>query len=168
MRIAIISVQFFLLFFGAFAQNTTQNSKCCQEEYQQFNFWLGDWDVYDQQGKQVGESHIVALQDGYVLQENWITTGNTGTSYNYFDKKDKTWNQVYIDNGGNALVLKGTFADDKMVLKSEKVKGDKGDYYNRISWFKDSLGNVSQVWDIVDVDDNVLQVAFDGLYKPKP
>lgn len=54
-----------------------------------------------------------------------------------------------------------------MVLKSQKIIGEKNDYYNRIVWSKDSVGNVNQKWDIVDEEDKVLYIAFEGIYKKK-
>ena len=56
-----------------------------------------------------------------------------------------------------------------MILKSEKTKNVKSNFYyfNRIIWTKDSIGNVSQKWDIVNDNDKILQTAFEGIYKRK-
>ena len=123
--------------------------------------------MFNKLGMKVGENKIVVLQDSCLLQENWISNGQTGTSYNFYNNSDSTWNQVYIDNLGTALNLKGQFLKDKMVLKSQKIIGEKNDYYNRIVWSKDSVGNVNQKWDIVDEEDKVLYIAFEGIYKKK-
>jgi predicted enzyme related to lactoylglutathione lyase len=151
------------------AQSASQSCNCCNLTFHQFDFWLGEWEVFNKQGIKVGENEIISMQDSCVLQENWKSVGNTGTSYNYFDKSDSTWNQIYIDNVGTILNLKGKFENQKMVLESEKIKSLRADFYyfNRITWQQDSLGNVSQTWDIVDDKGNILQVAFDGIYKKK-
>ncbi len=142
---------------------------CCSAKYKQFDFWLGNWDVFNKKGDKVGENKIFSMQDSCVIQENWLSAGQTGTSYNFYNKVDDTWNQTYIDNLGTVLVLKGVFQNNKMVLGSEKIKSVKANFYyfNRITWAKDSLGSVLQKWDIVDEKGTILQVAFDGIYKRK-
>lgn len=65
------------------------------------------------------------------------------------------------------MQLKGSFQNNRMILQSERVKSKKANFYyfNRIIWEKDNQGNVSQKWDIVNDKGEVLQVAFDGIYK---
>lgn len=142
---------------------------CCTSEYKQFDFWLGEWEVFNIKGVKVGENKIVTMQDSCVIQENWIGTGQTGTSYNFYNKSDSSWNQTYIDNLGTVLQLKGTFQNNEMILKSENIKSVKANFYyfNRIIWAKDSSGNVAQKWEIVDDSGTILQIAFEGIYKPK-
>jgi hypothetical protein len=162
----------FLLLFMLLpaSQAMTQNScACCSDKNRQFNFWLGEWDVFNKKGVKVGENRIVSMLDSCVIQENWSGSGQTGTSYNFYNKADDTWNQTYIDNSGTVLVLKGSFRNHQMILESEKVKSTQANFFyiNRITWAKDSLNNVSQKWDIIDEKGNILQVAFDGTYKRK-
>jgi hypothetical protein len=149
------------------AQQTTK--PCSTSEYRQFDFWLGDWDVFNKKGDKVGENKIHTVQDGCALQENWTSQGQTGTSFNYYNPADSTWNQIYLDNVGTVLELKGALKNNKMILQSKKVKSVKANFYyfNQITWEKDSQGNVSQKWDIVDDKGNILQVAFDGIYRLK-
>lgn len=161
---------FHLLIWGSislFAQPSTQNCNCCTPEYHQFDFWLGEWEVFNLQGGKVGENRVVSMQDSCVIQENWASKGQTGTSYNYYNQKDSSWNQTYIDNLGTVLQLKGGWENHQMVLKGLFTKSKKGDfyYYDRIVWAKDSSGNVTQKWDIVKENGEVLFVAFDGIYK---
>ncbi len=150
-----------------FGQPVQKKCNCCTSVYKQFDFWLGDWEVFNLKGVKVGENKIVSMQDSCVIQENWKSAGQTGTSYNFYNKTDSTWNQVYIDNFGTVLELKGILKDNKMILESQKVKSVKANFYyfNRITWAKDNLGNVSQKWDIVDDKGKILQVAFDGIYQ---
>lgn len=152
------------------SQTEQKECPCCTIEHQQFDFWLGDWDVFSLDGKKVGENNITAIQNHCGIQEQWTSSsGITGTSYNYYDAANAVWNQIYIDNLGTILHLKGQFKDGNMVLTSDKVKSTKSDsyYYNQITWSKDGLGNVIQKWDIIDESGTILQVAFEGIYKPK-
>ncbi len=150
------------------SQQTSKLCNCCTQEYKQFDFWLGEWEVYNKKGEQVGSNSIVSIQDSCLIQENWTSKQETGTSYTYYNKIDSSWNQIYIDNLGTVLQLKGSFQNNRMILQSERVKSKKANFYyfNRIIWEKDNQGNVSQKWDIVNDKGEVLQVAFDGIYKP--
>jgi len=140
---------------------------CCTEAHKQFDFWVGDWIVSDTLGNMVGENLITKLEDDCILSEHWKgAQGGTGSSYNYYDKSDSTWNQLWIDNSGNVLKLKGHFKSEQMVLKSELQKGVKVDwYYNQITWTPNEDGTVSQLWEIYDNNDTLLQTAFLGIYQ---
>src|SRR5690606_21386901 len=132
------------------AQSLQDQCKCGGEEYRQVNFWLGDWDVYDLNDVKVGENKVLQLQDNGVVPENWISEkGNTGTSYNFYNVLDSTWNQVWIDNTGYILKLKGSFENDKMVLKSERIKSENSSsyYHHKISWKKEVSGYINQKWE---------------------
>jgi hypothetical protein len=101
-----------------------------------FDFWVGDWTVYNNGGGIIGTNKVVKMIDGCVLQENWEASNktNTGTSYNFFDSSDSTWNQVWVSNTGNVLRLNGHIdKEGAMVLKSELVNCPKGNYYNQIT-----------------------------------
>lgn len=158
----------FLIFFGHYliAQNKTDNCACCSEFHDQFDFWIGEWTVYNVDGKEVGKNIITKQYDNCVLQEKWTSAAkNRGTSYNYYDKKDNTWNQVWIDNSGFSLTLKGKYNNGKMVLNSEMLEGKNGNYYNQITWTKNNDGSVTQTWDIYNEKNEKKREAFKGIYK---
>lgn len=147
----------------------TQKSGCNYTQSNQFDFWVGEWNVYDTLGNKVGENSISKLYENCVLQEKWISSQvNKGTSYNYFNPSDSTWNQLWLDNQGSILKLKGRFSNDRMVLKSELVAGKNvAFYYNQISWINKPDGTVHQIWEVFDNKNKLLQKAFHGVYKKK-
>ena len=141
---------------------------CSETLYRQFDFWLGDWEVFNPKGKEVGTNSLTKKEDGCLMQENWkSSSGGTGTSYNFYNKTKKQWTQVWVDNNGGSLFLTGGLQGKAMVLRSELQSGKKVDYYNRITWTPNDDGTVRQLWEVLDEDDNVLSVAFDGIYKKK-
>ncbi|MEZ4687373.1 MAG: hypothetical protein R3B47_15275 [Bacteroidia bacterium] len=155
-----------MLPLAAFSQTTT--CTCCTEPYRQFDFWLGAWTVHDSTGKLVGENHLVMMHDSCLMQENYSTPkGYTGTSYNYYNAQDSSWNQTWVDNQGGSLLLKGRLKGDKMVLRSSLQKGKKGPIYHRITWFLRDDGAVIQIWDVLNEKDEVVQQAFWGEYRRK-
>jgi len=156
------------IYTPSIAQSTVDECTCCTKNYELFDFWLGDWDVFDNNGKLVGTNSISKQYDNCVIQEKWISAGTSrGTSYNFFDKADGSWNQIWVDNSGYVLNLKGNFVDDAMVLKSKLIKGPKQSYYNQISWFKNDDGSVTQLWEIYGENKNKISESFRGIYKKK-
>lgn len=142
---------------------------CCTKNHKAFDFWVGEWIVYDTIGNKIGENSIQKLEDQCLLNEHWKSVqGSTGSSYNYYNTTDSTWNQVWVDNKGGNLVLKGHASTNQMILKSEFHKGPTGNIYcNRITWTLNSDSSVTQRWDIADENDHLLSVAFIGVYRKK-
>jgi hypothetical protein len=150
------------------AKSQNESCPCCAAGYRQFDFWLGEWEVFNAKNVMVGTNNIVSMQDKCLLQENWVSKSQTGTSYNYYNPKDSIWTQIYVDNVGTILELRGKYQDGTMVLKSEPQMSKNGYYYiNRIIWKLTPEGHVTQVWDIIDKNDKILQSAFNGIYKRK-
>jgi len=163
-----LSLLFFLtITFGISMAQT--DCPCCTDFHKQFDFWVGEWVVYDTVGMKLGENSIVKLEDNCILNEHWRgAKGSTGSSYNYFDLADSTWNQVWIDKQGGNLVLKGKAEGNKMILQSKLIKGQKVDWdRNRITWSNNDNGSVTQFWEILDKNNNQLAVAFKGIYRRK-
>lgn len=152
---------------GTVVSQNVKKAPCAGDKYNEFNFWEGKWNVYNTNGKLIGTNHLKKMQSNCVMQENWesLVGQSKGTSYNYYNKADDSWNQVWVDNSGFSLVLKGNLVDGKMVLKSELFKSKKGNYYNKITWSKNDDGSVTQVWEYINEEDKVISEAFRGIYK---
>jgi predicted enzyme related to lactoylglutathione lyase len=161
-----------LLFCFQFSTLSAQDNECacCKPEFQQFSFWEGDWEVFGYDGTKQGTNKVVFLQDKCVLQENWngLTANDAGTSYNFYNAEKKQWEQVWISNKGYVLEMKGNFTDSSMVLKSEVVKDFKGNLViNRVTWTKQSNGDVKQVWQVSADNEKTWTYQFYGIYKRK-
>lgn len=146
-----------------------QDCPCCGPEYSHFDFWIGQWEVYNYAGEKQGENTIMKIEGNCAFTETWKSVKeNTGTSLNYYDKTDQTWNQTWVDNTGYVLKLKGKMVDGSMVLKSDLLKGMEDRlYYNQITWTPHDDGSVTQIWEIFDENNVLLNTAFKGIYKSK-
>ncbi|MDN3669108.1 hypothetical protein QWY93_07190 [Echinicola jeungdonensis] len=142
---------------------------CCTPSHRQFDFWIGEWLVYDTLGNRIGRSSIKLLEDHCLVSEHWKgDSGVTGRSFNYFNVMDSTWNQIWIDNQGNHLVLKGKGREGEMVLYGQGPLNNSGpSQKHRITWTALSNGKVSQIWEILDENGNVKKMIFKGLYQGK-
>ena len=157
-----------LIAFGASSFSQTTQCKCCDQNHKQFNFWMGEWKVYDPSGKFLGENSIQVMQDSCLLQENWTsaTSGYRGTSYNFYNQKTKKWQQLWIDNQGSHLELEGEFSNDKMTLQSKEIVNATGQkQVDRITWTCSNDGQVRQIWDRSLNGGTSWETVFDGIYK---
>ena len=139
---------------------------CCTEEHQAFDFWIGTWKVTNADGTEAGRNTIEKVEDDCVLKEYWVSAkGNfTGTSMNFYNLKTKQWEQLWVDNSGTHLKLKGNRKENQMILFSDEFTHTDGQKYtNRITWTLNNNGSVRQLWEVLQ-DDKVINVAFDGLY----
>lgn len=159
---------FLLIIIPFLSFSQISNCACCTPEHAQFDFWVGDWEVFNEKGEKVGENLIEKLEDNCILSENWTgENGGSGKSFNYYDPENETWNQLWISNTGNILKLKGKAFENEMILKSEISEGEKGEYYNQITWTKNPDGSVTQLWEIYDKRGNLLNNAFKGIYRKR-
>lgn len=158
-------ITLFIMTLNLSAQTNTCN--CCTKKHAEFDFWVGNWDVSKPDGSPAGTNTIDKMQDNCILRENWTSTvGNfTGTSSNFYNAKTNQWEQLWLDNQGGVLHLKGNRKGNQMILQSDELKNDKGEpYFHRITWTLNDDGSVRQYWETITNDKDVT-VAFDGLYK---
>ena len=157
------------LFVALFSLSLFSQSKtcsCCTEFHDDFDFWIGEWVVTNPNGQQAGTNSITKIQGGCVLLENWIsaTAGYTGTSTNFYNATTKQWEQLWVDNQGGSLHLKGAREGNQMILKSDPLKNAKGQsYYHQVTWTLNEDGTVRQLWETF-TEYQQKTVAFDGLY----
>ncbi len=157
-----------------FAQNTdsiavANTCPCCDNLHSQFDFWIGEWNVTDTTGTQIGENIIQKIEKNCIITETWTGgTGFTGSSFNYYDSSDSTWNQLWIDMNGSILKLKGELINNAMVMKGDLQENNEGNlYYNQITWTPQENGSVIQVWETYDKNHQLVSTLFVGIYIKK-
>lgn len=150
--------------------NSAAFAVCNSEGHKQFDFWLGDWDVYTQQGQLAGRNTITKILNGCVLQENYKTpTGYAGQSFNIFDESTGKWHQTWVDNGGVLLSLDGDFDGKSMVLEGKGIDQQGKPIKHRITWKRAADSSVRQHWQTSTDSGANWTTVFDGKYvKRKP
>jgi hypothetical protein len=104
---------------------------CLPSAYRDFDFWVGDWDVFDAGSPIAANSTTVArarvdlILDGCVLREDYQgTDGHKGQSFTIFDGSRKVWHQSWVTNRGELLLIEGRIEHGTMVLSGEdRAKG---------------------------------------------
>lgn len=135
-----------------------------------FDFWIGEWDVY-RTGTEVkiGESVVEAVAGGHALYENWTSTrapqtGKSLTSCHHFTKE---WQQFYVGSGGQTTHYRGKFEDGKLVMIAEAVTPQGAKFLNRGTWTANPDGTVRQQFDTSTDGGATWTPGFDGTYRRK-
>jgi hypothetical protein len=153
---------------GADADNASaapSAAGCDSEEYRQFDFWIGAWNVIE--GTQpAGQNEIESDLKHCALFESWRSIdGSRGRSINFYDHDRRRWHQTWIDDRGGALELDGGLVGGSMVLEGERpdAKGASS-IRHRITWTPERDGSVRQHWQTIKSSQANWETVFDGIY----
>lgn len=166
MKSIVIALMFIVFSINGYGQNNENSCNCCTEKHTQFDFWIGEWTVTNPDGSAAGQNSIDKIQDQCILRENWTSAKGkyTGTSYNFYNAQNKQWEQIWIDNQGGNLHLKGHRKGNQMILRTDNAKNANGKtFYHQVTWTKNDDGTVRQLWETITEGQQVV-IAFDGLY----
>ncbi|MCB1043072.1 MAG: hypothetical protein KDC35_09045 [Acidobacteria bacterium] len=156
-----------LMIFGVALASFAQ-PPCDEAHKGQFDFWIGEWNVYDTAGTLVGTNSIQPMFEGCVLQENWEgASGSKGSSFNFYNSKDAVWEQFWVWQNGTTLHLQGGLNEGSMVLSGETTGKEGRILVNRITWTPNPDGSVRQHWEVSKDAGATFTSVFDGLYKKK-
>jgi hypothetical protein len=152
------------------AQDGPTPPAACETDprYAEFDFWLGDWDVYVN-GNKAGENTITKEEGGCLVLEKWTdVNGGTGQSYNYFNPATGKWRQVWVSSlitidyegeltadGSMELVGEITYFHNEKTLK----------FLGR--WTLQEDGTVRQYFEQFDEESGAMVPVFTGIYHRK-
>jgi hypothetical protein len=137
-------------------------------EAHQFDFWVGDWDVFDSDGKAAGSSHVEFIAEGNGILENWTdASGTTGKSLNVYNVGKKCWQQFWVGDATPVLELSGTLVGTSMVLSGERTGKAGNNVLDRITWTPRSDASVLQHWESSVDGGNTWRDIFVGVYRRK-
>lgn len=138
---------------------------CDRPSFRQFDFWLGDWEVRDAAGKQVGRNIVTSEQGGCVVMERWQSaTGSTGMSMNYFEPRSGRWRQNWV-SPDSILEMSGGLQGESMVLEGPmQYVGEDRTTLLRGTWTRLADGRVRQHFVESRDGGQTWEEWFDGYY----
>lgn len=141
---------------------------CSTPTHDEFDFWIGEWEVSAPDGKQAGTNHIEKILGDCVIFENWqsANSGYSGKSFNTYDVLTQTWNQVWVDTAGSTIHFSGMRKDNVMEMTGTHVTQNGTVVHYRMSYTSNADGTVRQLWQ-QSLDRQTWETLFDGLYKRK-
>jgi tetratricopeptide (TPR) repeat protein len=136
-------------------------------EARQFDFWVGDWEVFNPAGQKVGTNTIQMFAGGCGVLENWTNAvGGDGKSINYYDASAGKWYQYWIGIDGGALRYAGNFKDNAMRFEGETSANGKKTL-NKLTFFKLDENTVRQLAESSTDDGKTWSVNYDFKYVRK-
>ncbi len=156
---------------GASAQ-APQPAPCSAAQSGQFDFWVGDWDVFAPNGKLAGTNRIEKIY-GCVLHESWKSEKVQGQSFNVFDAERGVWHQTWVDSTGSLLVIEGLFREGALSMSDATLAARRdAKAVNEITWTPQPDGSVRQHWRVSADGGKTWTTSFDGKYirssRPQP
>ncbi len=118
----------FIPFVLIFSNILSAQSTSCSTNpmYRQFDFWVGEWEVFRMNGAKAGDSKISLILDSCVVLEEWksISQQNSkayaGKSFNTYNSSSMQWQQQWVDNfGGSNNYNFGNFKNNTMELLTD-------------------------------------------------
>ena len=156
-------------FFLSFSLNAQSPAPCSSEGHRQFDFWIGEWEVFDTAGDtMVGHSLIKNILNDCVIEENWTGgSGFAGKSFNTYNEMDSTWNQVWVDQSGATYHFSGKYKDQVMALKGQS-KTNRGTALFTLTFsYNQEANTIRQVWKLSKDQGITWENLFDGTYRRK-
>ena len=148
---------------------------CSAPSYRQFDFWIGEWDVFGKNGSKAGDSKISLILDSCVVLEEWTSAGTTqgmrfaGKSFNTWNKNSRQWQQTWVDNvGGSTEYLEGKYDDQKIIFQTRPFPFSKDTIaIRRLTFFNLSPDKVRQFAEITKDNGANWQTEYDLEYRRK-
>jgi hypothetical protein len=137
------------------------------KEANDFDFWVGRWEVRLPDGTLVGTNTIAKRDGGCSIQERWEGAGgSSGTSISFFLPSRGEWRQVWTGSGGTMFDITGKLVDGSMKLEGqiEYVETNRVVAF-RGSWTQSADGRVRQRLEEFDLAAQTWVVWFDGFYR---
>ena len=172
MRKGLLSILIVITTLAAKAQNTPCTS---DPTYRQFDFWIGEWEVYGKNGKKAGDSRIELILDSCIILENWKSANPfknlyyAGKSFNTYNSLTKQWQQTWVDNvGGTTEFLEGHYEDNKMIFKTKPFPVNKDTMgIRRLTFFNLGTDKVRQFSEISKDNEKTWITEYDLEYRRK-
>ncbi len=157
---------------------------CSALVHRQFDFWLGDWDVVTNPAtappatapaggasQKPGHNVITSIDGGCVLLESWTAQGQTGHSFNIYDRTRQQWHQTWVDNSGGLHEYWGGLKDGNMILTGEVPLGPQSRFAGRrtirVTFFPMGPDKLRQFSEALSMD-GTWSVNYDLIYTRRP
>jgi ketosteroid isomerase-like protein len=141
---------------------------CSSPEYRQFDFWLGDWDVYDVGStKSSAQVRVDRILGGCVVHERYEDeNGMQGESFSIYDAGRKVWHQTWVTTRGQLLTIEGGMEAGSMHLAGAYFRDNGQEVRVRGVWTPE--GNTVRESALMSSDaGKTWQPWFDLVFRPR-
>jgi hypothetical protein len=135
------------------AAHVQSSMPCADPTHRQFDFWVGDWDVFEVERPTVIVAHarVELILDACVLHEVYEgVDGHKGESFSIYDVTRNTWHQSWVNDSGYLLTIEGRLGDKAMILEGIDHLPDGKLRQVRGAWSSNGLGAHEVAWRSTD------------------
>lgn len=147
---------------------TSAGTACAHPESRQFDFWVGNWEVYDRAAPQQVVAHVDVerILGGCVLHERYSdVNGLKGESFSIYDATRKVWHQSWVTNRGQLLTVEGHRHGKTVTLRGVEIRNG-AKFVTQVSWAPLGDGSVRE-WSARSPDGGkTWQPWFDLIFRP--
>jgi len=138
-------------------------------EYRQFDFWIGEWDVFSTQGHQpVGSSSIQLILGKCVILENWTGGGGgAGKSFNIYNANTKKWEQIWVSSSGALMKFEGVLNNNVLDYYGDAFAPNGAPSRRHLQFFNQGPGQVRQFSQMSTDGGKTWTVEYDFTYLRK-
>jgi hypothetical protein len=150
------------------------SAPCDTPQHHQFDFWVGDWQVFDAKTNQlVAFDHVEKHSHGCIVQQNLTMVTDlyrrqdvgyrmTGIGVNRFD--GESWLELWADNQWGAIVLRGMPGAGKAMVLTTIIPSRNRDL--RLEWEKRPDGSVRALQYVAPTGSGKWELYGDLIYRP--
>ena len=154
---------------------SAQRLPCSSPQFRQFDFWIGEWDVFGKNGQKAGDSKISLILDSCIILEEWTSANMqqglryAGKSFNTWNSASKEWQQTWVDNTGNTTAYThGKFEDKKIIFNTDPFTFSKDTIaVRRLTFFDLGKDKVRQLGEITKDKGTTWATEYDLEYRRK-
>jgi len=86
--------------------------------YAAMDFWIGDWNVYNNKGYRIATSTVGKELSGCAIIENWhsIYANSSAKNYTFYDPDKARWQQSFLSERGALTTMEGQAVDGKVIF----------------------------------------------------
>jgi tetratricopeptide (TPR) repeat protein len=117
------------------------------ERAREFDFWIGEWDVYVTGTKNyAGHSLIQMISGGCAILENWDSPNSSGKSINFIDPVTNKWKQSWAGSYANGIqeFVNGEYKDSSMHFEYETKDAQRKKIIGRFIFYNQGPNQVRQ------------------------
>lgn len=136
----------------------------------EFDFWIGEWDVYVTGTKQLaGHSLIQMISGGCAILENWDSPASTGKSINFIEPVTNKWKQSWSGSypNGNQEFVNGEYKDSAMRFTFETTDGQGNKIIGRFIFYNQGPNQVRQFNETSSDNGKTWTTSYDFTYVRK-
>ena len=138
------------------------------DEAKQFDFFIGEWNAFNPQGRSIGSTVIQRIANGCGVLENWRDAfGNEGKSINFYDAADHKWHQYWMGSNGLPLRYSGVYRDGAIRYDGEPSVTNGVKTVSRLTFFKIDENTVRQLAESSVNEGKTWKVGYDFKYVRK-